>query len=291
MDVGLLMLVGGFAAGVFGSWLGLGGGTLIVPLLTLGLASDLRHGRGGVAGLRDHDEQCRRGGLPRAPHRQSPAGHEPGAVHGHRGAGRRIDRLPRRRAPPVGAVRGAPRVRRVLHGTGAVSRARRRGRRVRGGTDLPNRPWRNSLPSGHAAIPMGTRQAAPRERRGSRLRGAQPWPGRGRGDRSRRGFSPAGDRWRHDQGPADAPRHGRAAARCHGDEQPDDGHHGGRRRGHLPTARRDRSVRGRPDCDRRVPGRHARLQGGAPDRAALSASVVRGGHGLHGDPDAAPAVA
>jgi uncharacterized membrane protein YfcA len=35
MEVGLLMLVAGVAAGVFGSWLGIGGGTLIVPLLTL----------------------------------------------------------------------------------------------------------------------------------------------------------------------------------------------------------------------------------------------------------------
>ena len=42
MDVGLLMLVGGFAAGVFGSLLGLGGGILIVPLLTLGFGLDLR---------------------------------------------------------------------------------------------------------------------------------------------------------------------------------------------------------------------------------------------------------
>jgi uncharacterized membrane protein YfcA len=42
VDVGLLMLLGGFAAGVFGSWLGLGGGTLIVPLLTLGFGLDLR---------------------------------------------------------------------------------------------------------------------------------------------------------------------------------------------------------------------------------------------------------
>ena len=42
MDVGLLMIVGGFAAGVFGSWLGLGGGTLIVPLLTLAFGLDLR---------------------------------------------------------------------------------------------------------------------------------------------------------------------------------------------------------------------------------------------------------
>jgi uncharacterized membrane protein YfcA len=36
------MLLGGFAAGVFGSWLGLGGGTLIVPLLTLAFGLDLR---------------------------------------------------------------------------------------------------------------------------------------------------------------------------------------------------------------------------------------------------------
>src|SRR5687768_16840959 len=42
MDVGLLMLVGGFAAGVFGSLLGLGGGILIVPLLTLVFGLDLR---------------------------------------------------------------------------------------------------------------------------------------------------------------------------------------------------------------------------------------------------------
>jgi uncharacterized membrane protein YfcA len=36
------MLAGGFAAGVFGSLLGLGGGTLIVPLLTLAFGLDLR---------------------------------------------------------------------------------------------------------------------------------------------------------------------------------------------------------------------------------------------------------
>ena len=32
---GLLLIVGGMAAGLFGSLLGLGGGILIVPLLTL----------------------------------------------------------------------------------------------------------------------------------------------------------------------------------------------------------------------------------------------------------------
>ena len=42
MDVGLLMLAGGAVAGMVGSLLGLGGGILIVPLLTLGFGLDLR---------------------------------------------------------------------------------------------------------------------------------------------------------------------------------------------------------------------------------------------------------
>jgi hypothetical protein len=42
VETGLLMLAGGAAAGVFGSLLGLGGGVLIVPLLTLGFGLDLR---------------------------------------------------------------------------------------------------------------------------------------------------------------------------------------------------------------------------------------------------------
>jgi uncharacterized membrane protein YfcA len=46
MPVGLLMLGGGAAAGVFGSLLGLGGGVLIVPLLTLGFGLDLREAVG-----------------------------------------------------------------------------------------------------------------------------------------------------------------------------------------------------------------------------------------------------
>ena len=42
MLVGVLMLAGGAAAGAFGSLLGLGGGVLIVPLLTLGFGLPLR---------------------------------------------------------------------------------------------------------------------------------------------------------------------------------------------------------------------------------------------------------
>ncbi len=46
MEVGLAMLVGGVATGVFGSLLGLGGGVLIVPLLTLAFGLDLREAVG-----------------------------------------------------------------------------------------------------------------------------------------------------------------------------------------------------------------------------------------------------
>jgi uncharacterized membrane protein YfcA len=46
MIVGLLMLAGGAVTGVFGSLLGLGGGVLIVPLLTLGFGLPLREAVG-----------------------------------------------------------------------------------------------------------------------------------------------------------------------------------------------------------------------------------------------------
>lgn len=46
MEVGLAMLLGGVAAGAFGSLLGLGGGLLIVPLLTIGFGLPLREAVG-----------------------------------------------------------------------------------------------------------------------------------------------------------------------------------------------------------------------------------------------------
>jgi uncharacterized protein len=46
VEVGLLLLAGGIAAGAFGSILGLGGGLLIVPLLTLGFGLPLREAVG-----------------------------------------------------------------------------------------------------------------------------------------------------------------------------------------------------------------------------------------------------
>ncbi len=46
MAAGLLLIAGGVAAGIFGSLLGLGGGILIVPLLTLGFGLPLREAVG-----------------------------------------------------------------------------------------------------------------------------------------------------------------------------------------------------------------------------------------------------
>jgi uncharacterized protein len=46
VETGLLLIAGGAAAGVFGSLLGLGGGILIVPLLTLGFGLPLREAVG-----------------------------------------------------------------------------------------------------------------------------------------------------------------------------------------------------------------------------------------------------
>ncbi|MEO5885248.1 MAG: sulfite exporter TauE/SafE family protein [Candidatus Limnocylindrales bacterium] len=46
MEIGLFMVVGGMTAGIFGSLLGLGGGVLIVPLLTLGFGLPLREAVG-----------------------------------------------------------------------------------------------------------------------------------------------------------------------------------------------------------------------------------------------------
>ena len=73
MDVGLLMLVGGFAAGVFGSWLGLGGGTLIVPLLTLAFGLDLRSAVGVSLVCVIMTSSAAAGRLPGAPRRQPAA--------------------------------------------------------------------------------------------------------------------------------------------------------------------------------------------------------------------------
>ena len=86
---------------------------------------------------RDHDEQRRRRRVPRAARREPAAGHEPRAVHGDRGAGRRFDRLPARRAMAGRPVRGPARLRRDHDGSRRHRRGpapRRRSRRRRGRT-------------------------------------------------------------------------------------------------------------------------------------------------------------
>ena len=90
---------------------GLGGGMLIVPLLTLGFGLPLRRGGRRQPGLRDHDQRRCRRRLPGATRREPPAGHDARAVHGHRCAGRRPDRVPAARARPGVALRAAPRLR------------------------------------------------------------------------------------------------------------------------------------------------------------------------------------
>ena len=46
MEIGLLLIAGGIATGLFGSLLGLGGGVLLVPLLTLGFGLPVREAVG-----------------------------------------------------------------------------------------------------------------------------------------------------------------------------------------------------------------------------------------------------
>ena len=121
MIVGLLMLGGGAAAGVFGSLLGLGGGVLIVPLLTLGFGLPLREAVGvslisvivtssAAAGvyLERHVANLRLGMTL-----------ELFTAIGR--AGRWLDRVPARRAAAVAAVRRAAPVRRGDDGPGRAA--------------------------------------------------------------------------------------------------------------------------------------------------------------------------
>ena len=148
------MLGGGVAAGAFGSLLGLGGGVLIVPLLTLGFGLPLREAVGvslicvimtssAAAGvyLERHVANMR-------------LGHDPRAVHRDRGAGRRLHRVPAQRATAVVPVRRAP----AVHGgddgprspcrAATSSRALRPTRRPAGRRRAPSsRPRRASRPS------------------------------------------------------------------------------------------------------------------------------------------------
>ena len=93
MIAGLVLLAGGAAVGLFGSLLGLGGGILLVPLLTLGFGLPLREAVAIslVSVIVTSSAGGRR--LPPAPRREPPARDGPRAVHRVRRARRRPDRV------------------------------------------------------------------------------------------------------------------------------------------------------------------------------------------------------
>ena len=210
-------------------------------------------GRRRLAGLRDHDQQCRGRRLPRTPRRQPAARDDARAVHRARRAGRWLDRLPARRAPRVPAVRRPPRLRRVHDG-------------ARAGRAPPR-----TSPSSTSA-PIVDRGAAVDDARPAVGRGLprpEPGPRRRRRDRCRGRLGAARDRRRDHQGAAHAPVDGRAAAGRDRHQQPDDRDHRGGQHGHLRDPRRRRPVRRRPDRDRRVRRRDGRLAAQPPRRLGL----------------------
>ena len=82
MIAGLVLLGGGVAAGAFGSLLGLGGGILIVPLLTLGFGVPLREAVAASLVSVIVTSSASAGRLPPAARRQPAAGDDPRAVLG-----------------------------------------------------------------------------------------------------------------------------------------------------------------------------------------------------------------
>ncbi len=269
------MLAGGAAAGVFGSLLGLGGGVLIVPLLDARLRPAAARGGRRLARVRDHDQQRRRGRLPRAARREPAAGHDPGAVH---------RRAARWSAAPSRSCSTNDCWRSCSPACSSTSRSRWPGRsprpRRRRGRGSPLTASAADAPADpdlatadpallgahdHATAPTvaGRRRRVPHRPVGRRLHGAQPRPRDRRIGGSGRRIGAPGHRRRDHQGAADAPRDGHPAARRDGHEQPDDRDHGGGERRDLPAPRRDRPVRRRPDGDRRVPRRDASDPGSA----------------------------
>ena len=163
MIVGLLLAAGGFGAGVFGSLLGLGGGILIVPLLTVGFGVPFREAVGvslvcvivtssAAAGvyLERHVANLRLGMLLEV---FTAAGALAGGLVAFAPAG----------AGPGRSLRGAARV------YTAFSMLRRSRVAERGARPSPRRP---------------TAGAAPRRRAGSRLGDAGEPRGRHRGARA-----------------------------------------------------------------------------------------------------------
>ena len=208
------MLAGGFAAGVFGSLLGLGRRRAHRAAAHARLRARPALGRRRVARVRDHDEQRGGRGLPRAARRQPPPRDEPGAVHGHRGPDRGVDRVPHRRACPVRSCSRCSSATSPSRWSAVAAPARRTatrgldpGRRPRSRTDRRGgvRRARQRAPRGRHA------HGVPGKRFRTGLRGPQARHRDRRVDRGRGGVRAAGHRRRDHQGPADEPRDGRAA--------------------------------------------------------------------------------
>ena len=270
------MIAGGVGAGIFGSLLGLGGGVLIVPLLTLGFGLPLREAVGvslvavivtssASAGvyLQRHVANLRLG-------MTLELFTAIGALVGG------LVAFALSRAGPGRPVHGPARLHRVHDGPPA----RRAPARSRATRTPPASERRRQRSSPRRA---GRCQATDRPRAARRMPSATC--GSGIAGSLFAGVVSAllGVGGGLDQGPADEPRDGRPAARRDGHQQPDDRGHGLGQRDHLPAPRRDRPVRRRPDRGRRVRRRLDRVADRAPGRRAGAADAVRGrapGHGL-----------
>ena len=212
--------------------------------------------RGGrrLAGLRDHDQQRRGRRLPRAARGQPAPRDDPRAVHGDRGAGRWLDRVPPRRAAARAAVRRPA----AVHG-------RHDGPRRRCGPRPPVRPVGRRRRRGAAAgEPRDDARAPVRDRATGSGTSGSAWSGAtGAGVVS----ALLGIGGGIDQGAADAPRDGRPAAGRDRHEQHDDRDHRRRQRDHLPDPRRHRPVR------RRARPRSASSSARPPGRGSPTAST------------------
>ena len=243
------------ATGLFGSLLGLGGGVLLVPLLTLGFDLPVREAVGvslvcvivtsGVSAAVFLDRRV---------------------------ANLRLGMV-LELFTAIGALIGG------LSPSSSTSeswRASSRPPRLHGGDDAATATGRPVGGAGGRWRPdvrrRGPHARRPRRRRDVRSRLPGPRPHRGRGGRrwGRHHLGAAGDRrWARD-GARDARPHACAAPDRHGHEQPDDRHHGLDERARLPAPRRHRRLRHRAGSDRRV--RRARRSGRGSRTAWTSAS-------------------
>ena len=247
MVVGLLMVAGGFAAGLFGSLLGLGGGVLIVPLMTLGFGLPL-HQAVGVSLVCVIMTSSAASGVYLERHLANLR------------LGMTLELF-----TAVGALVGGSIAflldERVLEGLFGVVLA------LRGGHDARRRECRTGrcrdAADGHASdradhgrspLRRGLSDPPPRARRG--------WV-----DRGGRSVCAVRHRRRHHQGAGHAPRDGRPAAGRHGHQQPDD------RRSRHPRAPSSTWSAARSTPTSRVPRASGCSSGRRSDRGSRTGST------------------